>query len=71
MIVNDYSRVVNKLETLLNSDARVITYNHYMFIVQDSRLNCDKNDLVLGVLMLSVVMLNDMLSVVAPRKLPI
>ena len=43
-IVNDDSRVVNKLETLLNDDARVIIYDHHMFIVQDSGLNCDKND---------------------------
>jgi hypothetical protein len=70
-IVNNDSRVVNKLETLLNDDARVIIYDHHMFIVQDSGLNCDKNDLVLGVLMLNVVMLSDMLRVVAPRKLPI
>jgi hypothetical protein len=33
-IVNDDSRVINKLETLLSDDARVVSYNHHMFIVQ-------------------------------------
>ncbi len=32
-IVNDDSRVVNKLETPLNDDARVIIYDRHMFIV--------------------------------------
>jgi hypothetical protein len=34
MIVNDDSRVVNKLETSLTDDARVIIYDRPMFIVQ-------------------------------------
>ncbi len=34
MIVNDDSRVVNKLETSLTDDARVVIYDHHMFIVQ-------------------------------------
>jgi hypothetical protein len=33
-IVNDDSSVINKLETSLIDDARVIIYNHHMFIVQ-------------------------------------
>ncbi len=33
-IVNDDSRVINKLEASLTDDARVIIYNHHMFIVQ-------------------------------------
>ncbi len=33
-IVNDDSRVVNKLETSLTNDARVVTYNCCMFIGQ-------------------------------------
>ncbi len=33
-IVNDDSRVVNKLEASLTEDARVIIYDHHMFIVQ-------------------------------------
>jgi hypothetical protein len=33
-IVNDDSRVINKLEASLTDDARVIIYNHQMFIVQ-------------------------------------
>jgi hypothetical protein len=33
-IVNDDSRVVNKLETSLTGDARVVIYNCYMFIAQ-------------------------------------
>ncbi len=34
MIVNDNSRVVNKLEASLTDDARVVIYNRHMFIVQ-------------------------------------
>ena len=34
MIVNDDSRVINKLETSLTDNARVIIYNRHMFIVQ-------------------------------------
>jgi hypothetical protein len=33
-IVNDDSRIINKFEALLTDDARVITYNHHVFIVQ-------------------------------------
>jgi hypothetical protein len=33
-IVNDDTRVVNKLEASRTDDARVIIYNHQMFIVQ-------------------------------------
>ncbi len=33
-IVNDNSRVVNKLEASLTDDARVIIYNHKMFLAQ-------------------------------------
>jgi hypothetical protein len=33
-IVNDYSSVVNKLETSLIDEAIVIIYDHHMFIVQ-------------------------------------
>ncbi len=32
-IVNDNSRVINKLEASLTDDTRVIIYNHHMFIV--------------------------------------
>jgi hypothetical protein len=34
MIVNDDSRVVDKLETSLTDDARVIIYDYHMFIIQ-------------------------------------
>ncbi len=34
MIVNDDSRVINKLEASLNDDARVVFYDRYMFIAQ-------------------------------------
>jgi hypothetical protein len=34
MIVNDYSRVINRLEASLTDDARVIIYDRHMFIVQ-------------------------------------
>ncbi len=33
MIVNDDSRVVNKLEASLTDDARVVIYDRHMFIV--------------------------------------
>jgi len=33
-IVNDDSRVINKLKTSLTDDTRVVIYNHHMFIVQ-------------------------------------
>ncbi len=32
-IVNDNSRVINKLETSLSDDTRVVIYNCHMFIV--------------------------------------
>jgi hypothetical protein len=34
MIVNDNSRVVNKLEASRTDDVRVVIYDHHMFIVQ-------------------------------------
>ncbi len=34
MMVNDDSRVVNKLETSFTDDARVVFYDLHMFIVQ-------------------------------------
>ncbi len=40
MIVNDNSRVVNKLEASLTDDARVIIYDRHMFIVQATGLTC-------------------------------
>ncbi len=33
-IVNDDSRVINKLEASLTDDARVVIYDRHMFIVQ-------------------------------------
>jgi len=36
MIINDDSRVVNKLKASLTDDARVIIYDCQMFIVQDT-----------------------------------
>ncbi len=38
-IINDDSRVVNKLETSLTDDARVVIYDHHMFIVQAAAQN--------------------------------
>jgi hypothetical protein len=37
-IINDDSRVVNKLEASVTDDDRVIIYNRYMFIVQATGL---------------------------------
>ncbi len=34
MIINDNSRVINKIEASLTGNARVVIYNHHMFIVQ-------------------------------------
>jgi hypothetical protein len=36
MIVNDDSRVINKLEASLTNDARVIIYDRHMIIVQST-----------------------------------
>ncbi len=33
-IVNEDSRVINKLKTSLTDDARAVIYDHHMFIVQ-------------------------------------
>ncbi len=33
-IINDKSRVVNKLDSSLTDNARVVIYDHHMFIVQ-------------------------------------
>jgi hypothetical protein len=33
-IINDNSRVINKLEASLTDDARAVIYNCHMFIVQ-------------------------------------
>jgi hypothetical protein len=38
MIINDDSRVINKLEASLTDDARVIIYDRHMFIVQATGL---------------------------------
>ncbi len=34
MIVNDDTRVINKLEASLTDDTRVVIYDRHMFIVQ-------------------------------------
>jgi hypothetical protein len=34
MIVNDDARIVNKLDASFTDDARVVIYDHHMFIVQ-------------------------------------
>jgi hypothetical protein len=38
-IVNDDSRVINKLEASLTDDARVVIYNRHMFIIQATGAN--------------------------------
>ncbi len=38
-IVNDDSSIINKLEASLTDDARVIIYDHHMFIVQATVVN--------------------------------
>jgi hypothetical protein len=42
LIVNDDSSIVNKLETSLTDDARVIIYDHLMFIVCNLNLTFNK-----------------------------
>ncbi len=37
-IINDYSRVVTKLENSLTDDARVVIYDHHTFIVHATGL---------------------------------
>ncbi len=39
VIVNDESRVINKLETSLTDDATVVIYDRHMFIVQATGLH--------------------------------
>jgi len=39
MIVNNDSRVINKLEASLTGDAGVVIYDHHMFIVQATGVN--------------------------------
>ncbi len=39
MIINDDSRVINKLEASLIDDARAIIYDHHMFIKQATEDN--------------------------------
>jgi hypothetical protein len=39
-IVNNNSRVINKLETSLTGNSRVVIYDHHMFIVQATVVNC-------------------------------
>jgi hypothetical protein len=34
MIINYASSIINKLEALLTDDARIIIYDHHVFIVQ-------------------------------------
>ncbi len=41
MITNDDSRVVNKLEASLTDDARVVIYDHHMFILQATSIQLD------------------------------
>ncbi len=47
-IVNDNSRVINKLEASLTDDARVAIYNRHVFIVQATGLIINSLVLVLG-----------------------
>ncbi len=44
MIVNDDSRVVNKLEASLTDDARVVISDHHMFIVETT--GCGKRKII-------------------------
>jgi hypothetical protein len=67
-IVNDDSRVINKLETSLTGDTRVVIYNHHMFIVYAIQLNAILLSVNLHYIpLLSVIMLIVILpNVVAP-----
>ncbi len=47
MIVNDNSRVINKLETSLTNDAGVIIYERHIFIVQATADLKIRNSLIL------------------------
>ncbi len=42
-IINDDSRVVNKLEASLTDNTRVIIYDRYMFIVQATGFTLDSS----------------------------
>ncbi len=43
MIINDDFSIINKLETSHIDDARVVIYNHHMFIVQATGVNVLKH----------------------------
>jgi hypothetical protein len=45
MTVNDYARVINKLEASLTDDTRVVIYYHHMFIVQATALTLRQSKL--------------------------
>ncbi len=47
-IVNDYPRVVNKLEASLTDDIRVVIYDRHMFIVQATVRHAERVSEVLG-----------------------
>ncbi len=57
-IVNDDSRVVNKLEASLIGDARVVVYDHHMFIVQATAK--DKSNLYLIFLWNIIKIINEL-----------
>jgi len=44
MIVNDDSRVVNKLEASITDNDRVVIYDHHMFIVQATGVLMNKKN---------------------------
>jgi hypothetical protein len=50
MIVNDSSMVIIKLETSLTNDARVIIYDHHMFIVQATGNSSSLQERVLNII---------------------
>jgi hypothetical protein len=47
-IINDDSRVINKLEASLTDNARVVIYNRHMFIVQATGIQ--KTDLSIALI---------------------
>jgi hypothetical protein len=45
-IINDDSSVINKLETLLIDNARVVIYDRHLFIVADQCLLGEENEML-------------------------
>ncbi len=63
-IVNADSRFVNKLEASLTDDARVIIYDHHMFLVQALGGTYLQNSIIFIVIQKSVMLIGTLMGIV-------